>query len=269
MIRKILLLSLLICPISQAKAQADKYCIPSAKLTQMRDQMPSLNQDMQRAYNELFYILLKNNESGDIANAGCVTQQDLAQICKNVWDDNTEMCETFIYNIMDTPAGDVQPLPYLDYLAQTDFSTIDPDVFNQAVNKAVARRKRKNVPSKLQNMGSVFLDQAKEKQINPFISTAIALYESDRGTSNIARTRNNIAGLGGPGKWLTFATVPDSIAKQAATLQNKIANGKTDLRTLACSGSYCSTNTTPWFKNVSSIAKELYRHYNAILQGQK
>jgi len=238
----------------------------------MHDQLPDQNPDMQNAYNELFQILLAQNETGSVDNAGCVTQQDLAQICQNVWDDNTEMCETFIYAIMTEPKSDnFSPLEYSPILkfTESDFSAIDPDAFNQAVNKAVSRRRDRNIPSKLQDMGKIFLAEAQEKQINPFISAAISLYESGRGTSRLARTKNNIAGLGGPGKWMTFASVPDSIATQAKVLQRNVNNGKTDLNTLACSGAYCATNTSPWFRDVSSVTKELYRYYNAIIQNKQ
>jgi len=271
MIRKILLFTLLtVATAFPARAQSDIYCISSAKLAEMRQQLSAQNSDLQRAYNELFQILVAKNENGQVAGAGCVTQQELAQICKNVWDNDTEMCETFIYAIMTEPASDkFSPLQYSIQLKKTDFNDIDPDAFNQAVNKSVARRRQKNIPSKLQNMGTVFLEQARAKQINPFISAAISLYESSRGTSPLARNKNNIAGLGGPGHWMSFNSVPDSIASQAKTLHSKVIAGKTNLNSLACSGSYCATNTGPWFRDVSSIVKELYRYYNAIIQSKK
>ncbi len=272
MIRKILLLVMLICAVLPAHAETDTYCFSSAKLTEMHDQLSTQTPDMQRAYNELFQVLLTKNENGSVDNAGCVTQQDLAQICKNVWGDNTETCETFLYAIMTEPQSDnFIPLEYSHKLkfTESDFALIDSDAFNQAVNKAVARRRDRSIPSKLQDMGTVFLTEAQEKQINPFISAAISLYESGRGTSRLARTKNNIAGLGGPGRWMTFTSVPDSIATQAKVLQRNVNNGKTDLNKLACSGAYCATNTSPWFRDVSSVAKELYRYYNAIIQGKK
>lgn len=270
MIRKILFSTLLICTTLAAHAQTETLCLSSAKLAEMREEMPSLDADMQNAYNELFSIMLTKDESGSIDNAGCIEQSDLAQVCKNTWDTDTEKCETFVYNVTtEARRNNFKPLAYSTELRQTDFSNIDPDVFNQAVNKAVARRSQKSTPSKLQNMGTTFLEQAKEKQLNPFVSAAISLYESNRGTSSLARTKNNIAGLGGPGRWMSFATVPDSIASQAKTLYNKVESGKRTLHQLACSGSYCATNTSPWFQNVSSITKELYRFYNSILQNKK
>lgn len=266
MIRKILFFTLLTCTILPAYAETDKYCISSDKLTEMHNQLSAQNEDMQRAYNELFEVLIANNESGGINNAGCVTQEDLAQICKNVWDTAIEPCEIFIYAIMTEPAkDDYQPLEYSLMLTKTDFSDIDPDVFSEAFNKAVFR---KSTDSKLKDMGPVFLEQAIEKQINPFISAAISLYESGRGTSSLARTKNNIAGLGGPGKWIKFETVPDSIAKQASVLSGNVAKGRTTLNKLACSGAYCATDTNPWFRDVSSIAKELYKNYNTLLNNK-
>ena len=270
MMRKLLFFTLLVCFVSPVCAGSDVYCISSAKLTEMRNGLLQQPQNMQQAYNELFAILVTKNESSSVDTAGCVTQADLAQICKNVWGDNTEACETFIYTIMTEPKQEnFSPLQYSNLIYKNDFSDIDPDAFSQAFNKAVARRAKKNAPSKLQDMGPVFLAQAQEKQLNPFISAAISLYESGRGMSSLARTKNNIAGLGGPGRWMSFSTVSDSIASQAQTLRRKVESGKKDLNNLACSGSYCATNTGPWFRDVSSIAKELYRYYNAIVQGKK
>ncbi|MDE6250143.1 MAG: glucosaminidase domain-containing protein [Alphaproteobacteria bacterium] len=266
MIRKILFFTLLTCAILPAYAASDRYCISSDKLTEMHNQMSELPQDLQRAYNELFEILIANNESDTIDNAGCVTQEDLAQICKNVWDADIEPCETFIYAIMTEPAKDnFKPLEYSLVLTKQDFSDIDPDIFHQAFNKTIARRLNSKIPSKLQDMGQVFLEEAQKNQINPFISAAISMYESGRGTSQLARTRNNIAGLGGPGKWITFETVPDSIAKQANVLSGNVAKGRTTLNKLACSGAYCATDTSPWFRDVSSVAKEFYKNYNTLL----
>lgn len=270
MIRTIILLSLLTCPLFPAIAQEDKYCIPSAKLTQMRDKMPTLESNMQRAYNELFELLLQNNESDDIDNAGCVTQQDLAQICKNVWDDDTETCEAFIYDIMDPipQNNNYELLEYSGLLNKTNFDDIDAEAFNQAVNKTLARRRDKHIGSKLQDMGTAFLEQAKEKQINPFISVAISMYESTYGTSTKARKLNNIAGLRNAGGYIKFASVPDSIASQAATIQN-FSNTK-ELNALAKSGHYCAKSVaTKWASDVRSIARVLYRNYNAIVQSKK
>lgn len=270
MMRKLLFFTLLACVVSPVRAGTDVYCISATKLTEMHEGLLQQSKNMQQAYNELFAILVAKDESGSVDTAGCVTQADLAQICKNVWDNNTEACETFIYTIMTEPKqGDFTPLQYSTLIYKTDFSDIDPDAFSQAFNKAVARRAKRSVPSKLQDMGPVFLAQAKEKQLNPFISAAISLYESGRGVSPLARSKNNIAGLGGPGRWMSFSTVPDSIASQARTLHKKVEAGKTNLNSLACSGSYCATNTGPWFRDVSSVAKELYRYYNAIVQGKK
>lgn len=270
MIRAILLLSLLTCPMLPAMAQADKYCIPSEKLTKVRETMSTMGADMQRAYNELFEILLQNNESGNIDNAGCVTQQDLAQICKNVWDNDTEMCEAFIYDIMGPipQNNSYELLEYSDLLNKTNFDDIDAEAFNQAVNKTLARRRDKHIGSKLQDMGTVFLEQAKEKQINPFISAAISMYESTYGTSTKAHKLNNIAGLRNAGGYIKFASVPDSIASQAATIQN-FSNTK-ELNALAKSGHYCAKSVaTKWASDVRSIARVLYRNYNAIVQSKK
>ncbi len=269
MIRKILLLILLTCPTVSAFAQTDRYCISSAKLTEMRNSLSQLAPEMQRAYNELFNILTTKNESGGIENAGCVTQQDLAQICKNVWNDDTEMCEAFIYEIMTPPRqNNYAVLEYSGVLTKKDFDDINPTAFAQAVNKTLARRRDKHIQSKLQDMGLVFLEQAKQKQLNPFITVAISMYESTYGTSKKAREINNIAGLQGANGYIKFNNVPDSIASQAATVQ-KLSYTK-ELNGLANSGHYCAKYVaSKWAADVRSIARTLYRNYNAILQSSK
>ena len=179
MIRKILLFTILTCIALPAHAQTDRYCISSAKLTEMNNEQSTQNPDIQRAYNALFEILVAKNESGTKDNAGCVTQQDLAQICKDALNDDDEMCELFIYAVM-TPAKQsaFKILQYSGILNKTNFDDINPDAFKQAVNKTLARRRDKQIPSKLQDMGPAFLENAKLKQIDPFIAASISMYES-------------------------------------------------------------------------------------------
>ncbi len=273
MIRKPIYLLIAICmmPIFCAHGASDTYCISSEKLIEINEQISSAPDDMQRAYNELLNLLVNKNASSDPSMAGCVTSAELAQICKNIWDDNTSKCEDFIYSIIDrTNTSDqiLGPLSPSTVLMLTDFSNIDPEIFNQAFNKAVARRGKKNIPSKLQDKGDAFLIAAQETQINPFVSAAISLYESGRGTSPLAHSKNNIAGLGGPGRWMSFSTVEDSIQRQAITLQNKVKKGQKTLQSVACAGSYCATNTNAWLNHVSSVVKELYRFYNSLISGK-
>lgn len=251
-----------------AHAHTDYYCFSADKLLQLYVQSFSQLQDMRTAYNLLLQTLMSNETPMQPTHTGCTTAQDLAKICNTVWGGKKqERCETFMYNIMSPAATEkFKPLEYSSELGKTDFSDLDSNIFNQALNKAVARRRDKHIPSKLQDTGFVFVEQAQEKQLNPFVSAGISLYESSRGTSNLARTKNNIAGLGGPGRWMTFSSVSASIATQATTLKNKIAAGHTNLDLLACSGSYCATDTDPWFRHVSAITKELYSHYNTILE---
>ncbi|MCM1294655.1 MAG: glucosaminidase domain-containing protein [Muribaculaceae bacterium] len=274
MIRKPIYFLIAMCmmPMFNAFGASDIYCISSEKLTEINEQKSSAPDDMQRAYDELLNLLIsKDAASSDPSTAGCVTSSELAQICKNIWDENTTKCEDFIYSIIDHTTMLEQmfgPMSPSTVLAFSDFSKIDPEIFNQAFNKAVARRGQKNVPSKLQDKGDAFLSAAQQTQINPFVSAAISLYESGRGTSPLARSKNNIAGLGGPGRWMSFTTVEDSIQRQAITLQNKVKKGQKTLESVACAGSYCATNTNTWLNHVSSVVKELYRFYNSLISGK-
>jgi len=270
MIRKILLFTLLTVAALPARAQTDTYCISSAKLTELQAQIPGQNPDFQRAYNELFQILVSKNEKGPVTSAGCVTQQELAQICKNIWLDATEMCKTFLSKIVTSTSSqnNFTTQEYSELLEQIDFNSIDPAAFNQAFNKLLARRANKSKASKLQDMGPVFLEKMEQEHINPFIAAAIAMYESTYGTSTKAHKKNNIAGLQGSKGYISYPTVPDSIAGQAKTLRTWSASN--DLRGLAYSGHYCAKNVaTGWHKDVSSIARRLYRYYNEIVQSKK
>lgn len=267
MIRKIILFTLLICTVFPVYAETDKFCFSSTKITEMRNQA-SQNSDTQRAYDDLLQRMVAKNESGSTSDAGCVTPMDLAQTCRNVWNSLTEACETFISSIITPgPAKTAfNPLQYSNILHKTNFSDINPDVFQKAFNKTLARRRDKNIPSKLQDMGTTFLEQAKEKQIDPFLTTGISMYESTYGTSPNSRNKNNIAGLVGANGYLTFPTVQASIAKQAETIQKWIT-ASTTLSDLAHSGHYCAKRVaTKWAADVSSIARVLYKNYNAILQ---
>ena len=85
MIRKILLFTVLVFAALPAHAQEITYCISSDKLVNMHNQMSLLKPEMQRAYNELFDLLISQTLSTNTDNAGCVTKEELAQICKNVW----------------------------------------------------------------------------------------------------------------------------------------------------------------------------------------
>ncbi len=179
------------------------------------------------------------------------------------------MCEAFIYEIMTPPRqNNYAVLEYSGVLTKKDFDDINPTAFAQAVNKTLARRRDKHIQSKLQDMGLVFLEQAKQKQLNPFITVAISMYESTYGTSKKAREINNIAGLQGANGYIKFNNVPDSIASQAATVQ-KLSYTK-ELNGLANSGHYCAKYVaSKWAADVRSIARTLYRNYNAILQSSK
>ena len=269
MIRKMLFLPLMLIATLPAHAQTDRYCIPSEKLTDMHNTVSSMAPLMQQAFHELLEVLMKKNETGNVSDAGCVTQEELAQICKNTWDNNIDQCQEFVYNIASAPQNVAYKTIQVSFnIQQKDFSNINPDIFAQSVNTAVARRRFKSIPSKLQDTGKYFIQYDAEKQINPFIAAAIALYESNRGTSALAREKNNVAGLGGK-PWLSFDTVPDCIAKQAETLLNQYNKGYTTLKILAEKGQYTVTNRQGWLRDVSSITHELYRSYNATVGKKK
>lgn len=270
MIHKILLSALLVFAALPAHAEIERYCIPSDKLVQLRDNIPSADPYTQHAYGELLNIMTAANESGDKADAGCISPQDLAQACKKAWENDSEKCKTFVHSIVTpTKTESFKQLTYSNILQRTDFSDIDPDIFQKAVNQRVENRGRyKNIPTVLQDTGNAFLENAKEQQINPFLFVAIAMYESSYGTSKAARNKNNIGGLADANeRQLSYTTVEDSIKKQAETIK-KWSSSKT-LEGLGRSGHYCRKKVAAqWSRDISSIAKTLHKYYNNLLQNE-
>lgn len=264
MMRKILFFTVLLCAALPAYAQTpDEYCMSSELLTKIREEAQSKDVQTQHAYMNLFGLMLSKAKK-DPRTAGCVTPQELAQVCKSVWGDDKEKCEVFVYDITEQIAkSKLTKLAFTDTMRKTEFDDIDPDVFKKAFDAALARRRYKSIPSKLQNMSNVFLEEAEKNNVNPFLTAAISMWESDRGTAGHARTKNNVAGLGGPGKWMKFTSVPDCIAYQSKTLNGYVNEGLTNLTKIG--GKYCE-KCSEWPGKTASIGRELYRNYNRFLE---
>lgn len=162
-----------------------------------------------------------------------------------------------------TPTTQAVPVSFAT--AQSDFSKINDNLFAKAFNQALTTQLRKSGKtldsSKLKDQGGTFLYQAKQHNLNPFVSSAIAFYESTYGTSPAARNKNNIAGLMSGGKTVTYNSVPDSIAAQARSLRNFYIDkrGNTEINNMTYDG-----GTTKWKKDVTSITKLLYKTYNDL-----
>ena len=116
---------------------------------------------------------------------------------------------------------------------------INEDILNQAVNNRVQRylKIHRGKKSALLNSASAFMQQAKEKGVDPFILLAIAMYESTYGTSSAAVNSNNVSGLKVGGKVKYCENVTDSITESAGVLAN---NARLEtLQNVARQGNYC------------------------------
>lgn len=142
----------------------------------------------------------------------------------------------------------------------------DGEVLNQALNNLL---RKKN--SKLKNTAMAFIASAQKdslkNKLDPFVIIAISMLESGHGTSKIAQSKNNIGGLGGPGHWLKFNTVEDSIDCVARTINKRISEGYKTIGSIGRSGRYCSEKKQQagWIRDVTYIAESLRKEYNRLL----
>ena len=78
----------------------------------------------------------------------------------------------------------------------------------------------------LKNKGQVFLNAQEKYGINAAVLASIAIHETGYGTSNLAKTKNNIGGIRKGNGFKTFASVDDCIMDLARLLkQNYVDKG--------------------------------------------
>lgn len=118
----------------------------------------------------------------------------------------------------------------------------------------------------LNNKGQSFIHIAKKYKVDPVVLMSIALHESARGTSDVAKLRHNVGGvalnkkgLKGVYRFKLYNRVEDCIDQMAETLS--IHNNKSNIQTvkeLAKAGKYCSKHEADeWINGVMFYAKRL------------
>ena len=107
---------------------------------------------------------------------------------------------------------------------------------------------------------------AKKYNVDPVVLMSIALHESARGTSDVAKLRHNVGGVTlnkkgvkGIYRFKLYNRVEDCIDQMAETLS--IHNKKSNIQTvkeLAKAGKYCGKNEAKgWIKGVMFYVKHL------------
>lgn len=118
----------------------------------------------------------------------------------------------------------------------------------------------------LNNKGQAFIRIAKKYNVDPVVLMSIALHESARGTSDVAKLRHNVGGVTlnkkgvkGIYRFKLYNRVEDCIDQMAETLS--IHNKKSNIQTvkeLAKAGKYCGKNEAKgWIKGVMFYVKHL------------
>lgn len=81
----------------------------------------------------------------------------------------------------------------------------------------------------LMGKGEIFLEEARRNEICPIFLAAVAMHESAKGTSKLARQNNNVFGIFKGGKYHRFDSVDECIKFSAKLLGGKLyAGGRND-----------------------------------------
>lgn len=118
----------------------------------------------------------------------------------------------------------------------------------------------------LNDKGQSFIHIAQKHKVDPVVLMSIALHESARGTSDVAKLRHNIGGIAlnkkglkGVYRFKLYNRVEDCIDQMAETLS--IHNKKSNIQTvkeLAKAGKYCAKNEADeWIDGVMFYVKRL------------
>ena len=145
----------------------------------------------------------------------------------------------------------------------------DKDTLTEAMNNRIFRyiKIHNSSSSALLDKAYLYLKNAEEKGVDPFILIAINLYESSYGTSSAAINHNNIGGLKVGGKVKHCKDINSSIAESANVLSKNKHHG--NLQNVARNGNYVygqQAERQLWLKDVISIANGLREEYNKLLK---
>ena len=112
--------------------------------------------------------------------------------------------------------------------------------------------------------GKVFVQAARENNIDPFLLAAISAHESGRWKSKIARQRNNWMGLMSRSGPKSFGTPQESILYAAKLLNRKPFQGRNTLSEIA--PIYCAKNPKYWESSVLHWKQELQERQTAAIE---
>lgn len=123
----------------------------------------------------------------------------------------------------------------------------------------------------LYGLGDAYVQAEKQHGVNALFLTALTAQESGWGSSNRARTQNNLSGYAvysDSSKGRSFNSKTSSILTTAKLISNDYlnTNGKyykgTDI--FSVNETYCPDDDYVWANNINSIAKDLMREINSL-----
>lgn len=136
--------------------------------------------------------------------------------------------------------------------------------FNKVLDQMLnaPRYRGKFSKSVLKEKAKAFITSGKKYNIDPRLLVAIAMCESERGTSAKAQKLNNIGGLRINGKYHHFESVEASIDSIAKTIDTRYKEGYTTTSKIGNSGKYCAKwAASEWINNVSSYFNFFNKYY--------
>lgn len=123
----------------------------------------------------------------------------------------------------------------------------------------------------LAGLGAVYVDAEKTYGVNALFLTALTAQESGWGTSNRARTQNNLSGYAvysDSSAGRTFSSKSESIYATAKLIAEDYLNKKgrcyKGVDIFSVNESYCPVGEYDWANNISSIAQYLVQEINSL-----
>jgi Mannosyl-glycoprotein endo-beta-N-acetylglucosaminidase len=132
--------------------------------------------------------------------------------------------------------------------------------FASYANEDTVRKFRSIAPAQLektvpQGFGKIFLEAARQSNLDPVFLAAVSAHESGAWKSKAARTRNNWMGLITRKGVKRFATPESSIFFAAALLNRRPFKGRSTLSSIA--RVYCASSPASWKKDVLRWQRKL------------
>lgn len=114
----------------------------------------------------------------------------------------------------------------------------------------------------LEGKGKVFMEAQQKYGIGAAVLVGICMNESAKGTSNLAKTKNNVGGVRSGSEWKQYSSVDECIMDMARFLNSGYVKNSKPLTTLyQVNGQYCPVaevdSNSGWAKNVEFYAKEV------------